>query len=90
VTTFTLPQETFPTEIRSTFNGFSAALAKVGAVIGIIVYGPIKDEFGLPATLIVCAVVSLAGAIVTQFFVITEDHVSVDLQASLLTPKERS
>jgi PHS family inorganic phosphate transporter-like MFS transporter len=69
VTTFTLPQETFPAEVRSTFNGLSAAFAKVGAIVGILVYGPLAKGIGLAATLIVCAVVSALGAILTHFCV---------------------
>jgi PHS family inorganic phosphate transporter-like MFS transporter len=34
VTTFVLPAETYPHTIRSTFNGMSAALGKLGAVVG--------------------------------------------------------
>jgi PHS family inorganic phosphate transporter-like MFS transporter len=89
VTTFTLPQETYPTEVRSTFNGFSAALAKVGAVIGTVVYGPLNSLLGLPVTLFVCAGVSIMGAVVTLFFVSKHSQlemppVSSDLKHKLL------
>jgi PHS family inorganic phosphate transporter-like MFS transporter len=83
VTTFVLPQETFPVEVRSTFNGFSAALAKLGAVVGVVVYGPLAEIMGLPLTLVVCAIVSLLGGVITYFFI--NDQVKMDdKQLSLL------
>jgi len=69
VTTFILPQETFPTEIRSTFNGASAALAKFGALIGAYIYDPLNSAIGLPATMFMCAGLSIFGAIVTHYFI---------------------
>jgi len=34
MTTYVLPAQTFPIEIRSTYNGISAACGKVGAAVG--------------------------------------------------------
>eukprot|EP00300_Choanocystis_sp_HF-7_P042361 c9116_g1_i1.p1 GENE.c9116_g1_i1~~c9116_g1_i1.p1 ORF type:complete len:425 (-),score=90.26 c9116_g1_i1:47-1321(-) len=69
VTTFTLPQEIFAADVRTTFNGISAALAKVGALIGAYMYEPINDSLGLPLTMCICAGISLLGAVLTYFFV---------------------
>ena len=34
ITTYVMPAQTFPTEIRSTMNGISAASGKLGAILG--------------------------------------------------------
>jgi len=67
-TTFMLPAETFPAHIRTTLNGFSAASGKVGAVVGSSAFKPLAT-LSLTATMIVCAVISLVGFVVTYFFV---------------------
>jgi len=76
-TTFILPSETFPQEVRSTLNGFSAACGKLGATIGSSSFKPLKDALtnsygeaaGLRWTMIACACVALAGFLVTFIFV---------------------
>ena len=68
-TTFMLPAETFPPHIRSTLNGFSAACGKAGATIGSAAFKPVNVESGLPATMLLCAGVSLLGLLVTFVFV---------------------
>ena len=44
VATFVLPAMCFPTEVRSTFHGVSAASAKVGALAGTFMYKPLPFE----------------------------------------------
>ena len=68
-TTFILPSETFPSHIRTTLNGFSAAMGKVGATIGSAAFKPMKEAVGLQWTMIVCSFVSLAGLLLSVFFV---------------------
>lgn len=69
-TTFILPSETFPEEVRTSLNGFSAAMGKTGAAIGSAMFAPLAKSIGTPGLLQVCAVVSLLGVAVTYFFVI--------------------
>lgn len=68
-TTFILPSETFPAEVRTTLNGFCAAMGKTGAAIGSAAFEPLKEAVGIKITLGVCGVVSICGLIVTFLFV---------------------
>uniref|UniRef100_A0A7S4DKH5 Major facilitator superfamily (MFS) profile domain-containing protein n=3 Tax=Lotharella globosa TaxID=91324 RepID=A0A7S4DKH5_9EUKA len=62
ITTFILPAEVYPPKVRSTMNGISAALGKVGAIIGTFIYQPIYDEHGIPVLMVVAGCISLIGA----------------------------
>merc|ERR1719411_12841 len=53
-TTFILPSETFPFEVRSTMNGFSAACGKAGAVVGSAAFKPIADSVGNGVAMALC------------------------------------
>ena len=64
-TTFTLPPELFPTRVRATAAGFAAAMAKVGATLGIFVLPQIKASWGVTGVLILVATVSALGMVVT-------------------------
>jgi len=68
-TTFILPSETFPPEVRSSLNGFSAACGKAGAAIGAALFKPLSSSLGVPAVLLICGIISLVGVAVTFFFV---------------------
>ncbi|OQR95392.1 inorganic phosphate transporter [Thraustotheca clavata] len=65
VSTFSLPAELFPTEVRVQLNGMSAAAGKVGAAIGAYIYGLIEASYGVSAVLIVSGLVSLLGFAIT-------------------------
>eukprot|EP00471_Norrisiella_sphaerica_P005624 CAMPEP_0184489980 /NCGR_PEP_ID=MMETSP0113_2-20130426/16827_1 /TAXON_ID=91329 /ORGANISM="Norrisiella sphaerica, Strain BC52" /LENGTH=405 /DNA_ID=CAMNT_0026873681 /DNA_START=427 /DNA_END=1644 /DNA_ORIENTATION=+ len=67
ITTFILPAEVYPSHVRSTMNGISAALGKVGAIIGTIIYQPIYDQFGITTLMCVAAVFALGGVVLTHF-----------------------
>jgi len=67
-TTFVLPSESFPTEVRATCHGISAAAGKIGAVIGAAGMAPILDKYGLSTVFYICAVVAAVGSIVNFFF----------------------
>jgi len=68
-TTFALPAECFPPHVRTTLNGFSAAMGKAGATLGSSAFKPLDDATSLGLTMVVCAVVSLLGLVLTWFFV---------------------
>ncbi|KAN0029152.1 hypothetical protein ACTFIV_011027 [Dictyostelium citrinum] len=70
-TTFVLPSESFPTKIRATCHGLSAAAGKIGAVIGGATIKPLFTNYGLGKTLIVCGAIAFVGLILT-FFVVQE------------------
>ena len=68
-TTFVMPATIFPSEVRSTCSGLSAAAGKVGAVIGAYSMKPLLGAAGPGWTLITCAGVAVVGLIVTIIFV---------------------
>jgi putative MFS transporter len=67
-TTFTLAPILFPTELRATASGFAAAVAKIGATLGVFVLPILKNTFGVPAVLGMMAIVSILGLVVTLAF----------------------
>jgi len=68
-TTFILPSETFPTEVRSTLNGVCAACGKLGAVVGSSMFKPLVGAFGTQFVFFCCAVCAGLGIILTAFCV---------------------
>lgn len=50
-TTFLIPAEVFPTRVRGTAHGLSAASGKVGAVVTAFAFGSVVDAIGLKGTL---------------------------------------
>ncbi|CAD7943002.1 unnamed protein product [Amoebophrya sp. A120] len=75
-TTFILPALVYPTPVKATCHGFSAAMGKAGAALGTYLFPTIVTHFGLATVLQCCAAVALAGAIVTQIFIPEEDEIS--------------
>ena len=66
-TTFSLASELFPTNVRASASGFAAATAKIGATLGIFVLPQVREYWGVTAVLIMMAVVSALGAVITAF-----------------------
>ncbi|MDO8214151.1 MFS transporter [Conexibacter sp. CPCC 206217] len=63
-TTFALPAEVFPSEVRAAGHGFAAACAKLGAALGVFLFPLLIDDIGTSALLFV-----VAGACVLAFLV---------------------
>jgi MFS family permease len=63
-TTYALPAEVFPSEIRAAGHGFAAASAKLGAAVGVFLFPILKDAVGTSALLII-----IAGACAVAFAV---------------------
>mmetsp|Transcript_60989 Transcript_60989/g.132253 ORF Transcript_60989/g.132253 Transcript_60989/m.132253 type:complete len:458 (-) Transcript_60989:86-1459(-) len=64
-TTFIIPAEAFPTRVRATCHGISAASGKIGAVLGTAAFSPAEASFGLGSVFAACSVFAMAGAAVT-------------------------
>jgi PHS family inorganic phosphate transporter-like MFS transporter len=62
-TTFVMPSQLFPENIRSTANGVSAASGKLGAVVGSAIFANLP----LSTTLWICVGVACAGTAVSFF-----------------------
>jgi MFS family permease len=65
VTTFVLPGELFPTQVRATGHGISAGIGKLGAFIGVFLFPVLQGSLGLRGTLLLTAGVSVLGALLT-------------------------
>lgn len=64
-TTYLLPVEVFPTELRSTGHGFAAACGKIGAALGAMLLPMAVHTFGLTQTVTVIGILSMVGAVIT-------------------------
>jgi len=69
--------ESYPTAVRGTCYGISAALGKVGAAVGTQAFTPIETNLGKKWTFIVAAICGVVGIIITYFFI--PDMTGVDL-----------
>merc|ERR1719460_649411 len=58
-TTFILPSESFPFEVRTSLNGFCAAMGKLGATLGSACFKPIVNWAGTDVAFFLCAGCSL-------------------------------
>ncbi|SCU81964.1 LANO_0B04698g1_1 [Lachancea nothofagi CBS 11611] len=61
--------ESFPTAIRGTCYGLSAAIGKVGAVVGVYCFNPVKDHLGIRWVFIIAAICGLAGILATWLLI---------------------
>jgi PHS family inorganic phosphate transporter-like MFS transporter len=64
-TTFLIPAEVYPTNLRGRAHGISAAIGKVGAFIGALFLPPVLNAYGLSFIFIIMAIVSVAGILCT-------------------------
>jgi len=69
IATYLLPVMSFPRDVRSTFHGLSAAAAKVGAMLGALLFPVVDHHFGTVAVMCTQASVCLAGALLCQLCV---------------------
>lgn len=65
ITSSVYPQELFPTEIRSTAQGFGTSISRVGALFGIFVFAIVNDAYGIGPGLVFLAVISAVGMVFT-------------------------
>lgn len=61
MTTYVIPAEVFPTSIRATAHGISAATGKAGAVLGTSIFPRLQDGVGLQGVLAICGGVCVAA-----------------------------
>jgi hypothetical protein len=68
-TTFVLPSDLFPTEVRSSCHGISAAAGKLGAFVGAFLFPYVYDWAGMSALFYACFVISLIAIGVTLVYI---------------------
>ncbi|CAM9723398.1 unnamed protein product, partial [Ectocarpus fasciculatus] len=69
VTTYVLPASVYDKDVRATMNGVSAALGKLGAVVGAYFFGAVASMVGYPAVMVLCSFLSLVGAVITYYYI---------------------
>lgn len=93
-TTFILPAEMFPYEVRSTLNGFCAAMGKAGAALGSACFKLVVEYAGSGVCFGLCAGCALLGLLVTVLFVedrrgmrmASNDDLCANLETSMQEP----
>ena len=70
MTTFVMPSELYPVDMRATGHGISAGIGKLGAFIGVFLFPVLNSSLGLRGTLLLTAGVSVLGFALT--FVLPE------------------
>ncbi|KAJ5759094.1 hypothetical protein N7520_006250 [Penicillium odoratum] len=73
-TTFLIPAEVFPTRVRGTAHGISAAAGKCGAIITAFAFGTVEDAIGLSGVLGLFSGVMLLTTLVTFLIPETRNH----------------
>jgi len=67
LSTYVLPAQLFPSHIKSTFHGLSAASGKVGAVVGTLLFMPVKLWVGIQGVMWANFIVCVLGAVFTHY-----------------------
>jgi MFS family permease len=70
MTTFVLPSELFPVNMRTTGHGVAAGIGKLGAFVGVFLVPQLQTHFGLRGLLIVAGSAAIGGLLLT--FVLPE------------------
>ena len=77
-TTYALPAEVFPSDVRAAGHGFAAGMAKLGAAIGTFTFPLLMDAIGESSLLYLLAGVCLLALVVTVIFRIEPKGKSLD------------
>ena len=64
-TTFVMPSEVFPVEMRTTGHGIAAGIGKLGAFVGVFLVPQLETHVGLRGMLAVAGGAAIAGSLVT-------------------------
>jgi MFS transporter, PHS family, inorganic phosphate transporter len=64
-TTFIIPSEIYPSSVRATCHGISAAFGKIGAIVGAAGFPPTIHHVGLFGVMYICAGIAFAGLLTT-------------------------
>ena len=67
-TTFLLPAEVFPTEVRATGHGLATSCGKAGAALGLFCFPLFQADLGLSTTLLLVAGGCVVALVVTRVF----------------------
>ena len=90
LTTFILPAETFPKEIRATFSGIAAACGKLGAFVGAYLFSPLASATSIPCVMAVCAVLAACGALLSHLCIGAEESMELIRKDTSVTDPSKS
>ena len=65
MTTFVMPSELYPVDMRATGHGISAGIGKLGAFIGVFLFPVLQSSLGLRGTLLLTGGVAVLGFALT-------------------------
>lgn len=83
-TTFLIPAEVFPTRVRGTAHGISAAAGKCGAVLTAFAFGSVEDAIGLSGVLGIFSGVMALTALVTLWIPETKARTLAEIESDVL------
>lgn len=83
-TTFLIPAEVFPTRVRGTAHGISAAAGKCGAVLTAFAFGSVEDAIGLSGVLGIFSGVMALTALVTLWIPETKGRTLAEIEDDVL------
>jgi MFS family permease len=89
-TTYILPTELYPTQLRATGAGFAAAVAKIGATLGVFALPLVKSSFGVPVVLALLVVISVLGLLATWMFSMYGHGLTLEQHQTQHLPTRRS
>ncbi|KAL2872004.1 major facilitator superfamily domain-containing protein [Aspergillus lucknowensis] len=80
VTTFLIPAEVFPTRVRGTAHGISAAAGKCGAILTAFAFGTVEEAIGLGGILGLFSGIMLLTALVTLMIPETKGQTLAEIE----------
>ncbi|KAJ5748743.1 uncharacterized protein N7511_010439 [Penicillium nucicola] len=86
-TTFLIPAEVFPTRVRGTAHGISAAAGKCGAILTAFAFGTVEDAIGMAGVLGLFSGVMLLTALVTLMIPESKDRTLEGIERGALYGK---
>jgi MFS family permease len=69
-TTYALPAEVFPSDVRAAGHGFAAGCGKLGATVGVFLFPIIQGDLGTSALLYIVAGACVVGLVITAAFAV--------------------
>ncbi|KAL3476034.1 major facilitator superfamily domain-containing protein [Aspergillus californicus] len=88
-TTWLMPVEVFPTRVRGTAHGISAAAGKCGAILTSFAFGTVTDHIGLRGMLALFAGIMVLNAMVTFWIPETRGMTIADIENEVHFTKHR-
>ena len=86
--TFIIPSELYPSSIKATCHGISAAAGKIGAIVGAASFPQAIHAVGLNGVMFLCAGIAIAGALTTYVFLPKNVIDPIDLVPEALSIEE--